>query len=361
MPTPNTVGLEDYAHEHAKAQFAENAEIARANRTLRATLAERERLLESIQKRLGLYERLEEERIAPPTWLVPKPRKKEYQGIPSLMLADLHWDEVIDPSQIGGVNAYNRAIAEQRLKRAFERTIRTSRDCLSGVHMEGFNLFLPGDMISGVIHEELRETNEAQVMDSVLSLLEPMEAGIKTLAAEFGRVHITGVVGNHGRNTRKPRAKFRAQDNFDWLVYKLLQRDMSGLKGVTMQVSTSADDRVQIYSTKYLLTHGDQFRGGSGISGAMAPLLLGVHRKMAREAAAGTPFDVMVMGHFHQSLPIPQLGLVVGGSLKGYDEYAYVNNFRIEPAQLAFWLTTPEFGVQFSSNIVVQDREAEGW
>lgn len=353
--------LEGYADDRQKAQYEENAEIARANRALRATLADRDRLLESIQKRLGLYERLEQEHIAPPKWLVPKPRKREYQGTPCLMFTDPHWDEVIDPAQVGGVNAYNRTIAEQRLRRAFERTIRMTRDCLSGVHAEGFMLFLGGDMLSGVIHEELRETNEAQVMDSVLSLLEPLESGIKLLASEFGNVHIAGVVGNHGRNTKKPRAKFRAQDNFDWLIYKLLQRDLASVKGVTMQVSTSADDRVQVHNTKYLLTHGDQFRGGSGISGAMAPLLLGVHRKMAREAAAGNPFDVMVMGHWHQTLPIPQLGLIAGGALKGYDEYAYLNNFRIEPAQLAYWLTTPEFGVQFSSSIVVQDRVAEQW
>lgn len=361
MPKHGPPSLSTFSDEYLKAQFAENAEVVRANRTLRNALAERERTLEDIQTRLGLFERLDQERVDPPKWLTPVPRPKEYQGTPTLLLTDLHWDEVIHPDQIGGVNCYSRAIAEQRLRRAFDRTIRVTRDCLAGVQTEGFMLFLGGDMLSGVIHEELRESNEAQIMDSVLSLLEPLEAGILSLASEFGKVHVAGVVGNHGRTTRKPRAKFRAQDNFDWLVYKLLQRDLASDKRVTMQVSPSADDRVRVYNTKYLLTHGDQFRGGSGISGAMAPLLLGVHRKMTRESASGTPFDVMVMGHWHQTLPIPQLGLIAGGALKGYDEYAYLNNFRVEPAQLAFWVTTPQFGPQFVSSIVVQDRQAEGW
>ena len=353
--------LEAFADERAKEKYAENAEIARTNRALRAALEERDRTLADVRKRLGLYERLDEAKLDPPDWLSPKAAGKGHVGIPSLLMTDIHWDEVVKPEQVGGLNAYNRRIAEGRVKRGFENAIVLSRDYLSGVAYGGFNLFLPGDLLSGIIHEELRETNEAQIMESVLTVLEPLESGINLLAKEFGKVHVSAVVGNHGRNSRKPKAKNRAQDNFDWLIYKLIERDFRGRPDVTVQVADAADTMVTLYRTRYLLTHGDQFQGGSGISGMVAPLLLGTHRKTRRQSAAGQPYDIMVMGHWHQTIWFPSKGLIVGGSVIGYNEYSYINNMEPEPPQCAFWVTTPEHGVTFSAPVLVQKRADEGW
>jgi predicted phosphodiesterase len=181
------------------------------------------------------------------------------------------------------------------------------------------------------------------------------------LADEFGKVHVAAVPGNHGRMTRKPIAKKRAADNLDWLLYSLLLRSLRGDGRVTWTVPKAADAHVNVYNMRFLLTHGDQFRGGSGISGALAPLMLGSHRKTRRQSAAGKPYDVMVMGHWHQNISLPSRGLLVGGCLKGYDEYAYVSNFEPEPPQQSLWITTPEHGITFQAPVFVGDREAEGW
>ena len=71
--------------------------------------------------------------------------------------------------------------------------------------------------------------------------------------------------------------------------------------------------------TRILLTHGDQFRGGSGIAGLLSPLLLGDHRKRKRQTAMNHPYDWMIYGHWH-SLVLGVRGLIGNGSLKGYDE-----------------------------------------
>jgi len=67
----------------------------------------------------------------------------------------------------------------------------------------------------------------------------------------------------------------------------------------------------------------------------------------------------MLMGHFHQYSTLP--GIIVNGSLKGFDEYAYVSNFGYELPQQAFWLTTPSYGPAFHVPIRPQDRKREGW
>ena len=70
-------------------------------------------------------------------------------------------------------------------------------------------------------------------------------------------------------------------------------------------------------------------------------------------------YDTMILGHFHQYLVIP--GVIVNGSLKGYDEYAYVSNFGFETPRQAFWVTTPEHGPSFHTAIEVMNRKNEAW
>lgn len=355
-----TKPLEAFADAKQIAVHTENQGIARQARALRAANEAQEQELIKLRKQLGIYEILDTSTVAPPTWLSPTTLKSRH-AIPTMMLTDIHWDEIVKPEQIGHVNKYNRMIAEMRVKRAFTRGIRVTRDYLSGVSYEGFNLFLGGDLLSGIIHDELTETNEGTIAEGILSILDPLLAGIKLLADEFGKVHIACVVGNHGRRTPKWKAKNKAQDNFDWLCYKLLQRELKGMKNVTIDVATGPDAHVQVYNTRYLLTHGDQFKGGSGISGALAPLLLGTHRKTRKQAKAGRPYDVMVMGHFHTSIWMPEKGLIVGGSVCGYNEFADQANLEPEEPQCALWLTTPEKGITINAPVFLLDRKAEGW
>jgi predicted phosphodiesterase len=353
--------LESFLSEKDAARFAENQDIARAARTMRATVAEQAAELKALQKLLGLHEALNAAKLDPPVWLREKASGRGHRAIPSLSVSDWHWGEVVNPAEIDGLNKYNVKIAEQRMHEAFTGCVKMCRDYLKGVDYEGIQLFLPGDLISGSIHEELKETNEQTVAESVVSILEPLEAGINLLAKEFGRVNISAVVGNHPRQTKKPVYKKRAHDNMDWLIYKLLERDLRGRPNVTIDVSESADATVTLYDTRYVLTHGDQFHGGSGISGILAPLLLGSHRKTRRAARAGKPYDVMVFGHFHQSLWFPSKGLIGCGCGKGYDELAFIANYEPEDARCELWLTTPEKGVGISAPVFVQDRKAEGW
>lgn len=352
--------LEQFADEKAQAVYEENAEIARSNRVLRQAVRDREEELAAVKKRLDVYEALDAAQVAPPKWLTPKARKGErHLAIPSLLVTDIHWGEKVVPDEIGGLNCYDTQIAEQRIRRAAEGSVKLCRDYLSGVEYEGLSLMLGGDLLSGDIHDELRETNVETTTESVVWVMEALIAATRVLADHFGKVSIEAVTGNHGRTTKKPRAKRRAQDSYDGLVYRLMARELAGDARINMRVAKGPDAHFKVYDTSYCLTHGDQFRGGSGISGALAPLLLGVHRKRRRDAKAGTPWDVLVMGHFHTSHFLGDL--IVGGAVVGYNEYAYSIQAPPEEARTAMWLNTPERGITTYMPVHLQDREAEGW
>jgi hypothetical protein len=351
--------LDTFAVGQTRARYAENQEIARANRALRAELNDAQADLEQVRRRLGIYEALDASVIAPPAWMAPTKQTAKHHAIPTLLLTDIHWGERVDPAEINGVNKYDRTIAALRLRRVAETTTKLCRDYLSGVKYDGLTLLLGGDLVSGDIHEELRETNVEATTESVVGVLELLVAGTRMLTETFGKVHVAAVVGNHGRTTRKPRSKKRAADSYDGLVYQLMARELRSDPRITMQVATGADAHFSVYHQRYCLTHGDQFRGGSGISGMLAPLMLGVHRKRRRDATAGSPWDTMVLGHFHQSHFSREM--IVGGSVIGYNEYAHTCNLPMEEPMAAMWLTTPERGITAYMPVHAMDRAAEGW
>ena len=312
-----------------------------------------------LQARLDLLERIDSIVPHAPRWTVPNVKKSGNVGLPVLVLSDCHFDEVVNPHEVEGVNKFDRAIALRRLKRVLSGTHDVVRNHIAGITYEGFILFLGGDLLSGNIHEELQQTNEDTVLGSIDYWADQLTAFIGALADDFGKIHIAGVVGNHGRLTRKPRAKQRVRDNFDWLLYRIIARALSKDSRITWQIPESADTTIKLYNTTYRLTHGDQFRGGSGIAGMMSPLFLGHHRKAQRQMALHNPCDWLVMGHWHEYWM--GKNIIVNGSLKGYDEYAYLNNFSPQRPIQALWITTPEHGATFPAPIFADDRKSEGW
>ena len=346
---------DDLSEESAQREADERREARR----LTAAIREREAVIADLRKRLDLVTAIDQARIKPPRWLVPPRNPRDRRGTVCAMLTDTHFGEVVDPAEIEGLNAYNDDIAEQRVRRFAEKSVRLARDYVSGITYDGAVLAFGGDIFTGTIHDELTETNAETLYESVVHWLDPISAVIHVYLDAFGKVHIPCTFGNHGRRTRKPRAKQRAQDNIEWVFYRVLEREFRGDKRVTWAISEGADTRFSIYSTRFDLTHGDQFRGGAGIAGMFSPLMLGQHRKTRRALTAGHPYDVLLMGHWHSYWN--GKGIIVGGTLKGYDEYAYVSNFDWEPPQQAFWVTTPDHGVTIAAPIHVMDREAEGW
>ena len=315
---------------------------------LRAQVKELESDLDVAEARSQLSTRLAGHTYKPPTWLTRKPKKSS--GVVCTILSDTHFDEIVRPEEIGFRNEYDRKIAVKRLKSYFQKVILLTKYYITGINYEGCVLFLGGDIFSGDIHEELTETNEDTMLGSVIFWTEQIQAGINLLAEHFDYVHIPCVVGNHGRRTRRPRMKLRARDNFDWFLYQTLEERFKDNKKVTFDVASGADLMVDVQDTTYLLTHGDQARGGGGIGGIWPPLMRLVARKRNN-----TDFDYMVLGHFHQLIMAPSSGFLLNGSLKGYDEYAAINNYAYEVPQQALWINVPKKGILWQTALLVDD------
>ena len=293
----------------------------------------------------------------PPTWLVNTTKADGAPGVPTLFLSDLHWGEVVHPSQINGVNRYNIDTAKKRLRHLADRAVCLLAILSPKMEYPGIVVVLGGDMISGNIHDELTATNELNTMPTVLDLYGELVGFIGGMADKFGKVFLPCVSGNHGRDTMKIWGKDRNHTSFDWLLYQFLAKHFENDKRVTFLIPDGPDAYFKVHNHRYLLTHGDQFRGGDGMIGALGPIIRGDHKKRSRNAQIDMEYDTMLLGHWHQYIHLTRL--IVNGSLKGYDEYAYSNNFGFEPPQQALWITHPTHGITFRAPVYVdQTRKA---
>lgn len=335
-------------------------EVASQTRYLREQVRSLTNERQELEKLLGFYRDAKTAPVSVQPWEV-KPTGGGHAGLVMAQLTDTHWDEVVKPEEIFDLNAYSREIALSRFRRWVEKVVTLPREYVNGVRLEGLVIPATGDLLSGDIHAELKESNEDHLLASLLFWAEQLLGGLETLAGEYANVAVHAVVGNHPRTTIRPVFKGRAHSNLEWLLWSIV-RDRLADRGdfnVTVNVSDSMDLNVPIYGRNHLLTHGDQFKGGTGISGSFSPLMLGSHRKSKRQSVAGMPMETMVIGHLHQLINIP--GVKMGGCMKGYDEYAFGLNLPPAEAAQAMWITTPERAETIWMPVFLQDRVAEGW
>lgn len=333
----------------------------RAERELRVLVESQKAEIDELKKLLKFYGSAREEPIRVPKWRAPTESKKNVGTVVGQM-TDWHLDEVVKPETILGMNAYNREIAHQRIQRWVEKLVSLPREYMQGLDIQGLVIPSTGDLFTGEIHAELTQSNEDRLLASMLYWMEPVIAMVELLEREYSNVEIDCVVGNHTRLAQKMSHKDRVHDNVEWLFWSIV-RDRLADRGsnVVINVSPSASMNVEIYGRNHFLDHGYEFKGGTGISGAFSPLMLGAHRTNLRQSVAEMPMETMVIGHLHQIINIP--GVKMGGTLKGYDEFAFDLKLRPDAngAGQAMWVTAPERAEVLWMPIYVTDEKSEDW
>ncbi len=273
--------------------------------------------------RKAIY-RLAEVSPKPPAW-IEKTKVVGFPGVPMTMWSDWHWGEVVNLVEVGGVNAFNRTIAKQRLQRLVNQTIDLALHHMVKPEYPGIVICLGGDFFTGTIHDELRETNEGFIFQILAELQDHMTSAIEQMIKAFGRVFCVCVVGNHGRSTLRPRAKGRVYENFEWNLYCQLERHFRDNKNIQFLIPGETDAFFSVLGHRFLLTHGDSLgvKGGDGIIGALGPITRGTIKVGRSEAQINRDFDTLLMGHWHTYIPRGDASAaLVNGSMKGYDEYA---------------------------------------
>lgn len=312
-----------------------------------------------LAKLLGLVSTYQNAAGEAPRWL--RAPKKIRPGVATavMQLSDLHLDEVVDPREIGGLNAYSREIAEMRLRRWADKAVE-----MGDRHRhawEGAVVLWSGDMVSGAIHDELRETNADHLPGTMVHWAPRLAAALRQVADFYGQVYVPGVVGNHGRLTEKMTAKGRARNSWDYLLLSMVAAHLSGDERIRIEAAPGSYLMVPVYGRNIWQSHGDEAKGGTGWAGIWSPLGT-IHKRAVELAAAHNQrIAYVAVGHFHTTVLAHARGLACNGSMKGFCNYASALRLRPEPAMQSWWCETAEHGTTIAGSLFLEDRKREGW
>jgi len=258
-------------------------------------------------------------------------------------LSDFQYGEFVDPDQVMGLNSYDCEIAARRIYQ-LEQLILTSLDVIGRAHpVPTLRLLLLGDMVSGAIHNELAETNDANLYEQWAQLSLLLAQFVLRLAARFEQVVIEGVPGNHGRTTIRPGAKDRFV-NWDYLMYQTLSLMLMNQGNVTCDFPRSPLMTTEIEGHTYLLFHGDEIKSWQGIP------WYGIERSIARlrelMQARSVNFEYAALGHMHNWAELERAvgQIMINGSLVGGSEYGIGRLFSTCPPTQALYFMHREHG-----------------
>ena len=277
------------------------------------------------------------------------------------ILSDLHMSEWVSPEEVMGISAYNPDIAQERLRQFTEGFIKFCDNHSSPKTVyQGVVLNIAGDVISGLIHAELERSNRtrtkkdsfgqegsypASCFDASFEAAEMIVPVIEALRDRFGIIKVPFVSGNHGRANEKVTFKGHVHNNFDYLVGKLLEKHFAKDENVEIIVAESTDLIYDIYTFRFILTHGDRMgvKGGDGFIGSIGPIIRGNKKIRDHLSNYGITYTYTLMAHYHQYQA--HSNLVVNGSLVGPSAYSNDNRFSPEPPQQALFFVHPIDGI----------------
>ena len=265
----------------------------------------------------------------------------------TLILSDFHIGEVVSSEETMGFNGFDFPEFIRRVRNVFGNTIDIAINKLRGYRFDVLNIDFLGDIVSGTIHDELVENSDLTVVEAVILGAHVVAQAISFISGYFPLVHVHGVIGNHGRLTRKKKFK-KTFNNFDFMFYQVLRILLSKHQNITFEFPRAWMFTYENNGHVVAMLHGDSVRSWAGIP------WYGIQRAVSRLfqmlAKQGTIVDIWEIGHFHQDASVPD-NVLINGSLIGPSEYSIQNLQSASPAMQKLYGCHPEHGITFMYRI----------
>ncbi len=314
---------------------------------------ESERENEMLQKRCDLLQGIEDGVV--PDYKIPRYTSKDGQGIFVGVASDLHLEEDVDPGSIPGYdNEFNPDIARARMTKYFQSYVfmldawRHVGRCDTAV------LAVLGDVITGYIHEELMESNHMSPSKAILFGQELLGAGIEYILkhGNLNTLLLPMTYGNHGRTTIKSRIQTGADNSFEYMLYKTMEREWRSEKRLKFHVAEGYHLNLDLFDHRIRFHHGDAIGYGGGVGGITIPTRKKI---MGWNQGSAKPAHLDVFGHFHQLMDGGNF--ICNGSLIGYNAFALSIGATCErPRQACFWIDRDRGKTMFGELYVEVDN-----
>jgi hypothetical protein len=299
--------------------------------------------VEELEEQLGVALTLGKE-IPPAKPLEVKATNKA-TAVAVALASDWHVEEEVEAKSVNDLNEFTLGIAEKRIHKFFKTVARLTEIERAGADIDTLVLWCGGDLFSGYIHEELRETNSMSPTETILWLQDLVIGGIETLKPHFKEILIPTSFGNHGRTTIKPRHATAYKNSYEWLLYKVLEARTTDEK-VKWQISDSYHNLMTVFDKRIRFHHGDGLKYQGGIGGLTIPVEKAISSWNKSPARA----DLDVFGHWHTFQQ--NRNWVSNGSLIGYNAYAVSIKASYEPPAQTYFLFDKKRGRTMTTPIL---------
>jgi hypothetical protein len=191
---------------------------------------------------------------------------------------------------------------------------------------------LLGDAIGGLIHDELRETNECSAIDAIIKAKEILINCINTIIDKGSFNNITFLCnrGNHSRISHKMTYSNESAQSLETFLYVSLKDYYRLNKKIRFEIPESGIGyftiKNDVFNENFILRffHGWQIKSNGGIGGITIPLNKYIYKLDETRKANHT-----ILGHFH-NLSYPSLNITLNGSVKGMDAFAVQHGFSYQ-------------------------------
>lgn len=307
-------GLEAYAQLHA-----ENVDLREAlQRSMRATDQEKNKKADLVNAvyqaaRDGIAA-LDFTPVAPPD----ADRRKRTGETAIAVLSDWQLAKVTP--------TYNTAVCEERIQRYADKVIKLAGIQRADHPVRDLRVYLLGDLVEG----ELIFPGQAHLIDASLYrqvLVDgPRILGdfLRRMSTVFERIHVVGVIGNHGSLGGRARKDYHPESNADTMMYEATRMAMGKQKNITWGANMTPGERHwyaidQVGDKRFMMFHGDQIKGGFG-----GFPWYGFGKKVQGWYMIHDQFDYALSGHFHTPVRMFLNGVTLwgNGSTESTNTYA---------------------------------------
>ena len=200
-------------------------------------------------------------------------------------------------------------------------------------------VMLGGDLVSGIIHTNLRLENNLNVVQQVKFVSNVVAGFIRNLSKMFAEVHVYSVAGNHGRVQPKKEDNLRGE-NFDCLVpfiVGLLLKDYENVE-IHENVIEQTVAMFNVRGQKVFGVHGDK----DAMDNVVQKLTMMFSMKP----------DIVLAGHRHTNgmRTIYDSRVIESGCISGPDSYCMDHRLKNNPEQTVIVVT--DNGVECTYNVV---------
>ena len=204
-------------------------------------------------------------------------------------------------------NKFNTEIAKERLSFLKQRVI----DVCIDNKVKKINVCCIGDLISGIIHNNLRLENRENVVQQSIIVAEMISELLTSLSTLF-EVDFYYVVGNHERISQNKNDSLD-KENFGYFILEMIKYRCLNVNGLTIHKNMVDDEIItfDILGETIVATHGNNF----GNLNTYIPKLTSMLNYVP---------DYVCVGHLHQNIEKThgKTELIVNPSFSGVDSYA---------------------------------------